>query len=107
MKITYITPDKSIEVKLVYIVKRRLHNYAGFGKTWPKHTQCLCYINGLFHSFGEAVKHEKDVDDQKFAFKIATGKALLKLNAKDIRQELWKKLFAELSKEPEPIIALS
>jgi len=96
MEITYITNDKSIEVKLVYIVKTRLHNYGGIGKTWPKHTQCLMFVNGLLAGYGEVVKHEKDTDNQKFAFKEATNRVMNKMNLKFIREELWKKVLKEV-----------
>jgi len=96
MEITYTTQDKTIEVKLVYIVKQRLHNYPGIGKSWPKHTQCLAFVNGLLSSYGEVVKHEKDLDNQSYAFKEATRKALNKINLKCIREELWKKVLTEI-----------
>lgn len=92
MEITYTTEDGSIEVRLLYIVKRRLRNYPGIGKSWPKHTQCLCFLNGLMHSFGEVVKHEKDPDNQAYAFKKATEIAVEEINLKHVRSELWVKV---------------
>ena len=96
MEITYKTKDESIEIKLVYIVRTRLHNYKGVGKTWPKHTQCLMFVNGLLEGYGEVVKHEKDTDNQKFAFKEATNRVMHKINLKFIREELWKKVLNEV-----------
>lgn len=96
METTHITSDKSYEVKLVYIVKHRLHFYRG-NKSYPKHTQCLCFINGLIVGFGEVIKHENDIDNQNFAYKLATKKVINNINCKFIRKELWGKLFNNLN----------
>jgi hypothetical protein len=92
MEITYSTEDDSIKVKLVYIVNRRFHNYEGIGKSWPKHTQCLMFINGLIAGYGEVVKHEKDEDNQKYAYLLATKKVMDKIQLKFIRKEIWEKV---------------
>lgn len=94
--IEYSSQDDSMKVKLVYIVGRRLHVYPGIGKTWPKHTQCILYVNGLVHSFGEVVKHELDNDNPGYAFKAATTKAFEKLWMKDLRKILWDKVKEEI-----------
>lgn len=87
--IEYSSEDESVKIKLVYIVGRRLHVYPGIGKTWPKHTQCIMYVNGLVQGFGEVVKHELDKDNPSYAFKMATTKALEQLLMKDLRKSLW------------------
>lgn len=90
MEITYLTEDKSVEVKLVYIVRRNLKRYRGIGKCYPKHTQCLMFVNGLLRGYGEVVKHEYDEDDPSFAFKEATRRVMHKLTGKWLRTELWR-----------------
>lgn len=97
MEISYKTQDGCMEVKLVYIVKHRYHYYRGLGKSWPKHTQCLMFINGLLIEFGEVVKHQKDPDNQAFAYKEATRKVMKRLHSPDIRKILWDKLFNEIT----------
>lgn len=99
MEISYKTDDGSIQITLKYIVGRGFHNYPGIGKSWPKHTQCLCFVNGLMKGFGEVVKHEKDLDNQKLAYKLATKKAIEKMNLKYLRKELWLKLLNEIEKD--------
>lgn len=94
-EIIYKVEDDDYEVKLVYIVKRRLHNYKNIGKSYPKHTQCLCFINGLIVGFGEVVKHEADKDNQNLAYKLATKKVMDKIIFKDIRKEIWMKVLNE------------
>ena len=96
LEISYTSQDKSIEVRLVYIVKRRLRFYKGIGKSWPKHTQCLAFVNGLIVGYGEVIKHENDADNPNFAYKEATKKVMGKINIKSIRQELWKILHSVL-----------
>ncbi len=99
-EIVYITEDKSIEVKLVYISKRRYKNYRHIGKCWPIHTQCLLYYNGLLESFGTVIKHNVDEHDSFYAYREATKKALeaSTLSIKWIRSEIWK-LFHQYHKK--------
>ncbi len=94
--ITYITDDESIEIKLQYIAKQRLHIYSKQGKVYPKHTQCLMFKNGLLVGYGEVIKHNNDIDNPEFAFKEATRKVMDKINIKFIREELWAKVLAEI-----------
>jgi len=97
MEITYKSKDESIEIKLVYIVKHRFHRYS-IGKSWPKHTQCLLFVDGLLLGFGEVVKHNQDEDNQEFAYKKATQKILHLINLREIRKELWNKVLNEIKK---------
>ena len=96
MEITYKTADESVEIKLVYIVKHRLKVYGGIGKSWPKHTQCLLFMNGLLLGFGEVVKHKEDKDNQAFAFKEATRRVIDKINIKFMREEIWRKVLSAI-----------
>lgn len=98
MEIVYKTNDESIQITLKYIVGRGFHNYPGIGKSWPKHTQCLCFVNGLMKGFGEVVKHEKDPDNQKLAYKLATKKAIDKIGLKFVRKELWLRVLDTIEK---------
>ena len=97
MEINYQTKDKSIDIKLVYIVKRQLKMYY-IGKTWPKHTQCLFYYNGLLRGFGTVVLHYTDKDNQRLAYKLATKKAIVDYTQRWLRKELWKTVITELDK---------
>lgn len=85
-EITY-SPDESMTIQLVYSCGTKL-KMTSLGKTWPKHTQCLMYMNGLLQSFGTVVKHANDIDDPKFAYKLVTTKALT-LNNKWLRKTIW------------------
>jgi len=89
MEINYISDDKSIQIKLTYIVTHNLE-ISSFGKSWPKHTQCLLFYNGLLKGFGTVIKHEKDKDDPKLAIKLCTKKATECINSKWLRKDLWK-----------------
>lgn len=94
--IIYTTGDKSLEIKLVFIVKNRL-KYTHLGKGWPKHTQCLMYSNGLLDCFETIVKHNNDVDDQKFAYKLVAEKCLKNIKNKWLRGEVRNVLDESLS----------
>lgn len=92
MEVTYTSED-NFEVRLVYIVKPRYRNYPGIGKCWPKHTQCLMFINGLFVGHGEVVKHQLDEDNKRYAIVAATKKVMNKIHFTDIRKKLWEQIF--------------
>lgn len=96
--ITLNSSDDSIRVKLVYIIKFRFHRY-GLGKSWPKHTQCLMFINDLLVGYGEVVKHANDEDNESYAIKAATAKVMPKLVFKDMRTELWNKILIALDEK--------
>ena len=102
--IIYKTPDKSLEIRLQFIVKNR-RKYTHLGKRWPKHTQCLMYSNGLLDHFETIVKHYKDEDDEVFALRLVAEKCIKTLNNKwlrnQVRAELNKALDNIRSKETE------
>jgi hypothetical protein len=52
-------------------------------------------MNGLIIGYGEVIKHEKDADNQNFAYREATKKVINKINIKSIRKELWEKVLLE------------
>lgn len=99
MELIYTSGDNTLTVKLVYIVKSQIKYYRGVGKAWPKHTQCLVFVDGLFHGFGEVVKHDQDIDNQAFALKLATKKAIVNVDDYYARKALWSKLFNEIKKK--------
>lgn len=98
MEINFKTEDSSIEIKLVYIVKLKLTYYRK-NKYWPKHTQCLLFYNGLLLGFGGVVKHERDLDNQNLAYKLATKKVIDKIHFQFIRKELWKMLDTKINSD--------
>lgn len=98
MEITFESEDKSLNIRLVYIVKTTLRYYKGLGPSYVKCTQCLCFINGLLVGFDEVIKHYKDDDNQKYAYKFVTKKVIKKINLKFIRKEIWAKVLVEIEK---------
>lgn len=94
MEINYITDDKSIAYKLVYITGRRLRGYRR-DKSHTIVTQCLLYRNGLIIGFGEVVKCEKDKDNTTFAQMLATKKVMSLIPFRDIRCKIWNLLKEE------------
>tara|TARA_R110000803_G_scaffold181338_1_gene243726 strand:+ start:572 stop:889 length:318 start_codon:yes stop_codon:yes gene_type:complete len=93
--INYKTEDTSISVNLKYSVAHRMKFYHK-GKCWPKHTQCLITINGVIEGFGTVIKHDIDKDNQSFAYKMATKKALEHFNYREGRKEIWKMVHKQL-----------
>lgn len=85
--IVYKSYDGSLEIRLQFIVKNRLKSNH-FGKNWPKHTQCLMYSNGLLDCFETVVKHEKDQDNQCFAYRLVAEKCLKTIHNKWLRGEV-------------------
>lgn len=85
--IIYISPDKSLKIRLQFIVKNRL-KYTHLGKGWPKHTQCLLYSNGLLDCFETVIKHAKDEDNQIFAYKLVAEKCLATITNKWVRSQV-------------------
>jgi len=92
--INYETSDKSIKIRLEYLTGHQLKMYY-LGKSYPKTTQCLMYVNGFLRGTGAVVKHEKDVDNENLGIRLATKKALPSLNIKCIREEVWKLVLEE------------
>ena len=89
MEINYITNDKSIHIRLEYLVGYPLRMYY-VGKTYPRTTQCLMYMNGIHRKTGTVIKHKKDEDNPNLAIRLVTKKALSALNMKCLRDEVWK-----------------
>lgn len=89
--IIYISEDKSLTIRLQFIVKNQL-KYTHLGKSYPKHTQCLMYSNGLLKCFKTIVKHYKDTDDQLFAYKLVAEKCISTIDNKWLRNQIRLKL---------------
>lgn len=85
--IVYISQDKSVEIRLQFLVNRQL-KYTHLGKGWPKHTQCLMFVNGLLQCFETIVKHAKDEDNQAWAFKRVAEKCIKTLYSKETRMKI-------------------
>lgn len=85
--IRWKSSDNSLEYLLEFKIKHQLV-YTHLGKSYPKHTQCLIYRNGLLQHFETIVKHAKDKDDEKFALKLVGEKCLKKINNKWVRGEV-------------------
>jgi len=92
--INYETSDKSIKIRLEYLTGHPLRMYY-VGKSYPKTTQCLMYVNGFLRGTGTVIKHEKDIDNENLAVRLATKKALPSLNIKFLRGEVWKLVLKE------------
>lgn len=95
--IIYKSSDSSLEIRLQFIVKSRL-KHTHLGKGWPKHTQCLLYSNGLLDCFETIVKHKKDEDSPKFAYKLVAEKCLKSIDNKWLRGQVRIKLNEALKK---------
>lgn len=95
MEILYVTKDKSINTKLVYITGRKLRGYRQ-DKTYPKVTQCLVFKNNLLQGFSEVVKCDADEDNPDFAYILVTKKAMNFVYFKEIKKALWKELFKKV-----------
>ena len=85
--IIYLSSDNTLEIRLQFIVKYRLR-YTHLGKTYPKHTQCLIYENGLLKGFETIIKHNDDVDNQQFAYKLVGEKSLQLIDNKWLRSQV-------------------
>lgn len=86
-KIVWISSDKSLHIELHLVCKRRLKYYY-VGKSYPIHTQCLLWVNGLLEFYSHIIKHDKDEHDLKFAFKLAAEKALQSIENKWTRSQV-------------------
>ena len=86
-QVTYKSSDNSLEIKLKFIVKNRL-KYTHLGKTYPKHTQCLMYSNGLLDCFETIVKHNNDEDNQVYAYKLTAEKCMKNISNKWLRGQI-------------------
>jgi len=96
--IIYKTSDNSLEIRLQFIVKNRL-KYTHLGKGWPKHTQCLIYSNGLLNSFETIIKHNKDEDNQAYAYRLVAEKCMQTINNKWLRSQVRIELNKALANE--------
>lgn len=66
-------------------------NYPGFGKSFPKTTQCIVKRDSIQIGIGEAVKHAQDPDSLEYACRISMKKAF----AKAFKDPIWKYLRTE------------
>ncbi len=96
--IIYKTSDNSLEVRLQFIVAKRL-KYTHLGKIYPKHTQCLMYSNGLLDCFETVIKHAKDEDNQVHAYKLVAEKCLKTISNKWLRSQVRLMLNEVLAKQ--------
>lgn len=93
----YQSKKQSFQIELqhhLYEVEFREGNpqrYArGYGKHWPRVTQCLLYTDGELKYFIEVVKHSDDVDNQEFARSLALKKAFANVFwGKELRVKFW------------------
>lgn len=90
--------DGTMIIRLEFRVQRRL-KFTHLGKGWPKHTQCLMFIDGLLEHFETIVKHKKDEDNQLYAYKLVAEKCLKTISNKWIRSQVRIKLDEFLEKE--------
>jgi hypothetical protein len=96
--IIYKTSDNTLEIRLQFIVRNRL-KYTHLGKGWPKHTQCLMYSNGLLDCFETVVKHNKDEDNQVYAYRLVAEKCLKTISNKWLRSQVRLMLNEALAKQ--------
>lgn len=90
-EIVWKSEDDSLEIKLQFINKNKL-KYTHLGKSWPKHTQCLMYFNGLLKCFETIIKHERDKDNPLFAHRLVAERCMRNINNKWVRGEVRKEL---------------
>lgn len=93
--IIYKTSDGSLEYRLSYIVKNNFR-LTHLGKSWPLHTQCLLYCNGLLQHFETIIKHRNEKSNQEFAYKLVSEKCLKSIKGKWLRSQVRIKLNEEL-----------
>lgn len=79
------------EIRIEYKQTHPMY-WTSYGKSWAKHTQCLIFKNGLLVGKGLVVKHAKDPDNDAYAIKAATKKAMAETTRihKRTRTEIWK-----------------
>ena len=99
--IFYKSEDESLVIELVFITKRRL-KYSHLGKSWPIHTQCLLFSNGLLNHFETIVKHEKDKDNPIYANRLVAEKCIKTIGNKWLRGEIRTLLNINLEKLKNP-----
>lgn len=85
--VIYSTSDNSLEIRLQFITKRKL-KYTYLGKSWPKHTQCLLFSNGLLKTFDTIIKHAKDTDNPAFAYRLVAENCLKSIKNKWLRTQV-------------------
>jgi retron-type reverse transcriptase len=86
-EVIYKSADSTMTILLQFRVQRRL-KFTHLGKGWPKHTQCLMFIDGLLEHFETIVKHKKDEDNQLYAYKFVAEKCLKNIPNKWIRGQV-------------------
>lgn len=97
MTILYTTDDNSINVKLTFNqASRMIITHAG--KSLPKHTQCLLYVNGVLEHFSTIRKHYKDEDNQNEAFHISAVQAAMQLKPLWLRDAVLNKIISTFRK---------
>lgn len=87
----YMTEDKSMDIELRFITRKVLRFYH-VGKAWPKHTQCLLFVNGLLKGFETIVKHAYDEDNPQNAYKRVAEQVMKNNLPKHLRNEVRKEL---------------
>jgi len=83
----YETKDKSIKVRIEFIIGNRLRVYH-VGKTYPEITQCLIYSNGFLECFSTIIKHYKDEHNQIEAYKLSAKKAIKQYGFEWVEKDL-------------------
>lgn len=86
-EVVWTSSDKSLQIVLQFVQKRQLKYYY-VGKTYPIHTQCLLWVNGLLLTFETVIKHDRDEHDPKFAHKLCAEKALKAIHNKWTRSQV-------------------
>lgn len=86
-KVVWISSDMSLQIELHFVCKQRLKYYY-VGKSYPIHTQCLLWVNGLLESYSHIIKHDRDYHDPKFAFKLAAERVLKSVDNKWTRSQV-------------------
>lgn len=94
---TVICTSGDIEIRLVFNIQNRL-KYTYLGKGWPKHTQCLMYVNNFLMCSETIVKHERDIDNKAFACRRVAESCMKKISNKWLRAQVRIKLNEELAK---------
>lgn len=95
MNIKYQTTDKSLIYEFQFIQKSELV-MTHLGKTYPKHTQCLMFENGLLVNFSTIRKHEKDKDNLFFALRYTFENTIKVINIKSLRNGIRKEVIPKL-----------
>lgn len=92
--------DNSIVIQAEFVQGNPQVNYPHVGKSFPKTTQCLLFVNGFLEGSGKVVKSHLDEDNDQIARLRATQKALKGNECLSGYKELRTKLWAQLLEEP-------